>query len=59
MSVSEYRRHLAWTAGKMAAKAGKSRATCNRENGTIYFDDWHDGYNDWVNSNPCQARQEG
>lgn len=43
--MSEYRRQQAWTAGKKAALAGKSRETCKRVRGTIFFDDWHDGYN--------------
>lgn len=43
--VSEHRRHLAYHAGQVAAMAGKSREKCNRQPGTIYFDDWHDGFN--------------
>ncbi len=43
--VSASRRDLAWTAGYNAQLAGKSREACNRQPGTIYFDDWHDGYN--------------
>ena len=42
--VSDHRRNLAWLAGDRAARQGKSRETCTRMPGTIYFDDWHDGY---------------
>lgn len=44
--MSDYRRALAFKAGKKAALAGKSRETCNRQRGTIFFDDWQDGYNE-------------
>jgi hypothetical protein len=42
--VSDYRRGLAFKAGEKAARASKSRETCDRQRGTIYFDDWQDGY---------------
>ena len=42
--VSDYRRNLAWFAGVKAALAGKPVTANNRQNGTIYFDDWHDGW---------------
>ena len=42
--VSDYRRNQAWKAGNKAAKAGKPRSTNNRQRGTIYYDDWCDGY---------------
>lgn len=43
--MSEYRRRQASLAGAKAFRDGKSRETCNRPNGTVFFDDWHDGYN--------------
>lgn len=42
--MSDYRRGLAWKAGVKAQRAGKSKETCNRQQGTILWDDWHDGY---------------
>jgi hypothetical protein len=42
--MSDYRRNLAWKAGNKAALAGKGRHTCKRQPGTIFFDDWHDGF---------------
>lgn len=48
-TVSDYRRGQAWKAGKAAHQRGKPRASCKRQRGTIYFDDWHDGYNDSEN----------
>lgn len=42
--MSEYRRMLACIAGEKAARAGKPRPSCNRERGTIFYDDWMDGY---------------
>lgn len=42
--MSDYRRNLAWKAGRKAQRTGKSPETCNRQPGTIFFDDWHDGY---------------
>jgi len=42
--VSEYRRDLAWKSGQKARLAGKGREVCKRERGTIYFDDWQDGW---------------
>jgi hypothetical protein len=42
--VSNYRREQAWQAGKKAAHAGKPETANNREWGTIYFDDWADGW---------------
>lgn len=42
--ISEYRRGLAWKAGQKARSADKGRETCNRERGTIYYDDWQDGW---------------
>ena len=43
-NVSDYRRGQAWTAGAKAQRNGKTKDACNREKGTIYFDDWHDGF---------------
>lgn len=44
--VSEHRRHLAWNAGQKAFEAGKPKTANNRQRGTIYYDDWSDGWND-------------
>ena len=44
--ISEHRRRMAWTAGKKAALSGKPRDTNNRTRGTIYFDDWADGWDE-------------
>lgn len=44
--MSDYRRTLAYRAGRKAALAGKSRASCNRQPGTIFFDDWHDAFDE-------------
>jgi hypothetical protein len=40
----EYRCHLAAKAGAKAARAGKPRASNNRERGTMFYDAWMDGY---------------
>ena len=50
--MSDYRREQAWKAGYKAARDGKSRETCNRRQGTIFWDDWHDGYNDGEREGP-------
>jgi hypothetical protein len=50
--VSEYRRGQAFAAGRKAATEGKPRTACNRQCGTIYYDDWMDGYEE-------AARQKG
>lgn len=42
--ISEHRRRLAGQAGVKAQKAGKPRSANSRERGTIYYDDWADGY---------------
>ncbi len=44
--MSEYQRMLAYEAGKKAALAGKPETANNRERGTIFFDDWYDGWAD-------------
>lgn len=44
--VSEHRRRLAYVAGTKARAAGKPAAANNREPGTIYYDDWWDGWNE-------------
>jgi hypothetical protein len=44
--MSEYRRHLAFKAGRKAALEGKPATANNREWGTIFFDDWDDGWNE-------------
>lgn len=43
-NISDARRTQAWRSGVNAANAGKSRASCRWPHGTIYFDDWHDAY---------------
>ncbi len=42
--TSDYRRQQAFAAGKKAALAGKPDTANNRQRGTIYFDDWADGW---------------
>lgn len=42
--MSDYRRQQAYEAGQNAGQKGLSEAACTRQRGTIYFDDWHDGY---------------
>ena len=42
--MSDYRRQQAWTAGNKAGKAGKPRESNNRQRGTIFYDDWADGW---------------
>ena len=42
--ISEHRRNLAWLAGERAGRAGKPEDVCDRQRGTIYFDDWMDGH---------------
>ena len=44
--MSDYRRMQAAKAGYKAALEGRPRSVCNRQRGTIFFDDWHDGYNE-------------
>jgi hypothetical protein len=44
--MSEYRRLLAYRAGRKAALNRRDRSTCKRTPGTIYFDDWHDGFDE-------------
>jgi hypothetical protein len=44
--MSDYRREQAWQAGKKAALAGEAETANNRERGTIFFDDWADGWNE-------------
>lgn len=44
--MSDYRRMLAYKAGRNAAMDGKGRSACNRQPGTIFFDDWHDAYDE-------------
>jgi len=50
-NISEYRCEQAWNAGVKAALAEKKRSSNNRQPGTVYYDDWADGYdsvaNDW------------
>lgn len=42
--MSEHRRRLAFKAGKKAALNGKPETENNRQRGTIFFDDWYDGW---------------
>ena len=42
--VSDRRRNLAWLAGERAARQGKPASSCDRIRGTIYYDDWMDGF---------------
>jgi len=37
-------RKRAWEAGRDAATAGKAETANRRQRGTIYFDDWFDGF---------------
>ncbi len=53
--VSDYRRRLAFLAGMKACRNGKARSKCNRSEGTIYFDDWHDGYSEEEQRQPLPA----
>jgi hypothetical protein len=48
--MSDYRRNLAWRAGHKAALANKTLAANNRQEGTIFYDDWCDGHNDALNA---------
>lgn len=44
--ISDYRRELAFKAGKKAGQSGKPETANKRQRGTIYFDDWWDGWNE-------------
>ncbi len=44
--MSEYRRRLAYLAGKKAGLKGSPETANNRQRGTIFFDDWSDGWSD-------------
>jgi hypothetical protein len=46
--MSEYRRMQAYKAGKKAHADGKPHTANNRERGTIFYDDWADG---WIEAN--------
>ena len=48
--MTEHRRKQAWDAGAKAAREGKPRTACNRQRGTIFFDDWQDGYEHVLNT---------
>lgn len=50
--MSNYRRRKAWEAGVKAFREGKGEHTNNRQPGTIFSDDWHDGWNDEQNKQP-------
>lgn len=66
--MSDYRRSLAWKAGRKAAIAGKSENANNRQSGTIFYDDWCDGWNDglrerelsaWSDAHPSSGITQG
>lgn len=42
--MNELERYNAFREGKAAALTGKSEDTNDREPGTIYYDDWADGW---------------
>ena len=44
--MSGRRREQAWQAGHNARLKCKPRTSCDRRLGTIFYDDWQDGYND-------------
>lgn len=50
--MSDILRHKAWTSGNKASKAGKKVTSCRYKQGTIYYDDWCDGFNDHQNTLP-------
>jgi len=52
--MTEYRREQAWQAGHKARLANKPQTACNRQHGTIFYDDWHDG---WMHADNELARQ--
>jgi ribosome modulation factor len=54
--MSDYRRNQAFQAGRKAALAGKTKETCNRQPGTIFFDDWHDGFEEVTQQLPEESR---
>jgi hypothetical protein len=57
--MSEYRRAQAYKAGRKAALAGKGRSTCKRQSGTIFFDDWHDAFDEAAREIVFAARKAG
>ena len=62
--MSNYRRRRAWEAGKKAALAGKPKTANNRERGTIFYDDWCDGWNEGEREtlyecSVCRAAHQG
>lgn len=44
MNAHGRKRQDAWDAGYTAAVHGKTRAACREEAGTVFYDDWCDGY---------------
>jgi ribosome modulation factor len=42
--MSDHRRRKAYVAGEQAARDGKGREACTRQRGTIFYDDWMDGW---------------
>lgn len=57
MSVSNELRESAWQAGNQAAREGKPKDGGGWIRGTIYFDDWHDGYDEGSRQHAEQARE--
>lgn len=59
--ISNYRSRLAFKAGRKARQLGKPSTANNREPGTVYYDDWWDGWNEEDNriffneKAPCDA----
>tara|TARA_Y100000114_G_scaffold153717_2_gene174266 strand:- start:28690 stop:28878 length:189 start_codon:yes stop_codon:yes gene_type:complete len=59
--VSDYRRQQAWVAGNKAGKAGLPSDRNNRQRGTIFYDDWADGWEEgrYSNSRASDAQAQG
>jgi hypothetical protein len=55
--VNDCLRSLAYAAGRDAAENGLGRDSCNRIRGTIYFDDWIDGFEEAENMLPLVGKE--
>lgn len=44
--------------GRNAAEQGKDREACQLSRGTIYYDDWMDGFEDGERTRPLVSRKE-
>ena len=44
-SMSDFRREQAWRAGAKASSEGKPETANSRQKGTVFYDDWWDGWN--------------